>query len=190
MAKASSEWKVLPHGPIERLADNLWWVRGSLPKMSLKRVMTIARLADGRLVIHNAIALEELAMQQIERWGTPAFLVVPSGIHRLDAPAYKRRYPRLRVLAPKGARTKVAQVVPVDGTYEDFPDDPNVRFETLHGMNDLEGARPPSSCELARGFGHETHRLPLLLCENRGDRGRGEMSRDRLTVARALLYQR
>lgn len=147
MAKISNDWKVLPHGPIERLADNLWWVQGSLPMMSLKRVMTIARLSDGRLVIHNAIALEEPAMKQIESWGTPAFLVVPSGSHRLDAPAYKRRYAKLRVLAPKGARAKVEAVVPVDGTYEDFPSDPSVRFEMLHGMNEAEGAMLVSSSD-------------------------------------------
>jgi hypothetical protein len=140
MAKAFTEWKVLPHGPIEKLADNLWWVQGSIPGMSLKRVMTVARLGDGRLVIHNGIALEEPLMKQIEAWGTPAFLIVPNGGHRLDAPAYKRRYPELRVLSPKGSRQRVQEVVAVDGTYEDFPADDSVRFETLHGVKQGEGA--------------------------------------------------
>jgi len=140
MAKPTGDWKVLPHGPIERLAENLWWVQGSLPGMSLKRVMVIVRLADARLVIHNGIALDEPAMREIEAWGTPAFLIVPSGIHRLDAPAYKQRYPALRVFAPKGARAKVEQVLPVDATYEDFPADDSVRIETLHGVADAEAA--------------------------------------------------
>jgi hypothetical protein len=140
MPKAYNEWRVLPHGPIERLADNLWWVQGSLPNMSLKRVMVIARLADGRLVIHNAIALPPEAMQEIERWGKPAFLIVPSAFHRLDAPAYKARYPELRVLCPQGARKAVSEVLAVDGDYGDFPSDDSVRFEMLHGMADAEGA--------------------------------------------------
>lgn len=139
MTKANSDWKVLQHGAIEKLADNLWWAQGSLPGMSLKRVMTIARLSDGRLVIHNAIALEESAMRQIEAWGTPAFMIVPSGIHRLDAPAYKTRYPALRVLAPKGSRARVEEVVPVDGTYEDFPKDDTISLEPLAGVADVEG---------------------------------------------------
>jgi hypothetical protein len=140
MAKAHEQWTVLPHGRIEKLADNLWWVQGSLPGMSLKRVMTIARMRDGRLVIHNGIALEEPAMREIETFGAPAFLIVPNGGHRLDAPAYKKRYPDLQVFAPTGARAKVEEVVKVDGTYDQFPPDENVRFERLHGLNDSEGA--------------------------------------------------
>ncbi len=111
MPKAFEDWNVLPHGPIEVLAENLRWVQGSLPGMSLKRVMTVARMADGRLVIHNAIALEDGAMKEIEAFGTPAFLIVPNGGHRLDAPAYKKRYPALSVFAPKGARKKVEEVI-------------------------------------------------------------------------------
>ena len=140
MPKANTEWKVMNHGPIERLAENLWWVQGSLPGMSLKRVMVIVRLNDGRLVIHNGIALGPTEMQEIERWGRPAFLIVPNGAHRLDAPAYKARYPELRVLCPRGARKRVEEVIAVDGTYEDFPPDDTVRFETLHGVADGEGA--------------------------------------------------
>jgi hypothetical protein len=140
MAKANVDWTVLPHGPIEHLAENLWWVQGDLPGMSLKRVMTIARLRDGRLVIHNGIALEEAAMREIEAWGTPAFLLVPNGYHRLDAPAYKKRYPNLCVLAPRGSKKRIEEVIAVDGSYEDFPTDEDVRLETLHGVNEVEGA--------------------------------------------------
>src|SRR5687767_11721160 len=140
MAKANDDWKVLTHGPIHKLADNLWWVQGSLPNMSLKRVMTIVRLKDGGLVIHNGIALQEAAMREIEAWGEPRFLIVPNGGHRLDAPAYKKRYPKLQVFAPRGARERVAEVVPVDGSYEQFPADESVRFEMLHGVKDSEGA--------------------------------------------------
>ena len=140
MAKANGEWNVLAHGPLEKLADNLWWVEGSLRGMSLKRVMVIARMRDGRLVIHNAIALEEARMKEIEALGQPSFLVVPNAVHRLDAPAYKARYPALTVVAPKGSRSKIERVVGVDLTYEQFPGDDTVRFETLPGVADAEGA--------------------------------------------------
>ena len=140
MPQVHTTWRVLAHGPIERLAENIWFVQGALPNMSLKRVMVIVRLSDGRLVIHNGIALEAAAMAEIERWGTPAYLIVPNGGHRLDAPAYKARYPGLRVLCPRGSRERVEQVIKVDGTYEDFPPDESVRFETLRGVADAEGA--------------------------------------------------
>jgi hypothetical protein len=141
MPKAFSEWKVLDHGTIVKLADNLWWVWGALPGMSLKRTMTIARLGDGRLVIHNAIALDEASMREIEAWGRPAFLVVPNGGHRLDAPAYKKRYPELQVIAPSGSRARIEEVIAVDATYQDAKiDDGAVRFETLSGVGETEGA--------------------------------------------------
>jgi hypothetical protein len=108
--------------------------------MSLKRVMVVVRLADAQLLIHNGIALDEPAMAEIERFGVPSFLVVPSGGHRLDAPAYKKRYPSLRVYAPRGARDKVERMVPVDATYEDFPANETAYFERLNGVNDTEGA--------------------------------------------------
>ena len=140
MAEPASEWKVLAHEPIVKLADNLLWVRGALPGMSLKRTMLVVRLQDSSLVIHNGIALQESAQAELEAFGRPAFLIVPNGGPRLDAPAYKKRYPALRVFTPAGSRERVQKVVPVDGTYEDFPADDVVRFEKLHGMNDAEGA--------------------------------------------------
>lgn len=139
MAKTHSEWTVLPHGEFEKLAENLWWVQGSIPRMSLKRTMLIVRRNDGTLVIHNPIALEETAMRSIEAWGRPRFLLVPSGFHRLDAPAYKKRYPESQVVTPKGSRTRVEDVLPVDLTYEQFPNDDSVRLEPLDGVNDAEG---------------------------------------------------
>ncbi|HET6336633.1 MAG TPA: hypothetical protein VFG30_25595 [Polyangiales bacterium] len=147
MAKAKNDWKVLWHGPLVKLAENLWWVQGAIPNMSLKRTMVVARLADGRLVIHNAIALGPQEMEELERWGRPAFLLVPNGMHRMDAPAYKKRYPDLRVLCPSGARAKVAEVVDVDGTYNDFPPDDSVRLEMLKGIGDSEGAMIVSSAD-------------------------------------------
>lgn len=141
MAAANDGWRVLRHGPIERLADNLWRVTGALPGMSLERTMVIARLRSGELVIHNAIAMDDASMKEVEAWGRPAYLVVPNGGHRLDAPAFKKRYPDARVMAPRGSREKVAQVVGVDLDYEGFPTtDDTVRFETLHGVGEGEGA--------------------------------------------------
>jgi hypothetical protein len=137
---SNNAWNVLPHGPIEKLAENLWRVEGSLPGMSLRRVMTIAKRADGRVVVHSAIALEEAAMKEMQALGKPSFLLVPNAFHRLDAPAFKKRYPDIVVLTPKGARAKVAAKVPVNGTYEDFPPDEAVRLETLQGVKGGEGA--------------------------------------------------
>ena len=140
MPKAHTEWTVLQHGPIEKLADNLWRVEGTLPGMSLHRVMTIAKRKDGTLVVHNAIALDADSMRELDAWGTPGYLVVPNGFHRLDAAAFKKRYAAVKVFAPKGSRAKVQEVVAVDGAYEDYPPDDTVRLEPLPGVKGMEGA--------------------------------------------------
>src|SRR3954465_10949396 len=116
--KPNKEWKVLPHGALERLADNLYTVTGQLkmPFGETTRRMTIVRLAGERLAIFSAIALSEPAMKQLETLGTPTFLIVPSAIHRLDVAPWKDRYPDISVLAPAGAKDKVGEVVAIDST--------------------------------------------------------------------------
>ncbi len=147
MSKAFTEWKVLPHEPVVEVAENLWTVVGSLPGMPLKRVFSIARMSDGRLCLHNGIALGESSMKQIENHGEPAFLIVPNGYHRLDAPAFKARYPGLKVICPSGAKEKVAEVVEVNGTYTDFPTDDAVKLYHLEGINDAEGVMEVRSAD-------------------------------------------
>lgn len=139
MISGDTAWKVLPHDPIERLADNLWRVEGALPRFGMRRVMSVVRLSTGKLLIHSAIALEESAMRELEAWGEPAILLVPHARHRMDAPRYVARYPALRVLAPKGVVAKAREVVRVDGTYEDFEGDPAVELRTLSGTKRSEG---------------------------------------------------
>jgi len=139
MAASATTWSVLEHGPIEQLGERLWWVQGAIPGMSLKRVMTVVKLESGGLAIHSAIALREPEQARLEAWGRPELLLVPSTMHRLDAPRYVQRYPGLRVLAPAGSRTKVAEVVRVDGTYADFPGDRVLELRTLPGMAEREG---------------------------------------------------
>lgn len=136
--KAFATWTVLGHGPVEKHCDCLWTVQGTMPDPNITRVMSLARLADGRLVIHNAVALQDAAMAEIEAFGTPAFLVVPNAYHRMDARIYKDRYPAMKVLAPRAAHGAVAKVVPVDGVPEDLPEDVHVQMETLAGTAQRE----------------------------------------------------
>ena len=136
----SQGWKVLPHGKLEKLGPNFWRVEGDLPNGPLKRVMTIVKRANGGLVIHNAICMDDAEMKEIEALGAPEILVVPNGYHRLDAPRFKERYPNLKVYCPRGGRARVAEAVAVDGTYDTFPNDDVVSMETLEGTKEGEGA--------------------------------------------------
>ena len=136
----SADWLVLPHAPIQELSENLWRVEGDLPRFSMKRVMTVARLHTGELLIHSAIALDEASMKRLEAWGKPSILLIPHVRHRLDAARFKRRYPALRVFAPPGVLAKARAVVNVDGSYADVPRDPAVTLELLDGTGEMEGA--------------------------------------------------
>jgi hypothetical protein len=147
MAKCFETWTVLPHGPIEKLSENLWRVEGTMNDGKIKRVMTIARMKDGRLVIHNAIALEPELQAEIEAFGTPAAIVVPNGFHRQDAKIYKDRYPAASVYAPTKALKKVAQIVPVAGDYDAAPKDDTVRLVHLDGCKGTEGALEVKSAD-------------------------------------------
>jgi hypothetical protein len=138
MAKALETWTVFPHGPIEKVTENLRRVEARFPGAPFDRTMIVARLPDGRLIVHNAIALDDAGMTELEAWGTPAFLVVPNGGHRMDARIFKDRYPAMRVVGPPGAKGRIEQVVRVDATEVDFGHE-SVRYEVLEGTGGREG---------------------------------------------------
>jgi len=141
MPKILDEWTVLPHGPIEEIDDGLLSVTGDIPMPlgNFPRRMTVILLTGGRTAIFSAIAQPEPEMARIEAMGRPSVMIVPNPAHRLDAKIWKQRYPDIRVLAPRGARDAVSEVVPVDATH-DILNDPDVRFLTVDGTDERESA--------------------------------------------------
>jgi hypothetical protein len=139
MAKAFDTWHVMPHGELTQYAENLWTIEGDVPDMPLKRRMTLVKRANGGLVVHSALALEDALMEKIDAWGAVDTIVVPNGWHRLDAPMFKKRYPDAKIVCPGGSRKKVEEVVAVDADYESCQSDDTVRFEHLDGTKDGEG---------------------------------------------------
>jgi len=141
MTKPFQQWTVLPHGKLVQVDDNILTVVGEIhmPLMELPRRMTVVRLNDSRLVVFSAIALDEDEMAALELFGRPAYLIVPSDKHRLDAKIWKDRYPEMQVVAPEGARAKVEETVQVDTVTPCF-DDPNVQFSPVPGTRKREAA--------------------------------------------------
>jgi hypothetical protein len=145
---------VLPHGPLISLAANLRAVQGSPPHGHIPRRMMVARRADGRLVFFNAIPLGASEMAELEGWGAPAFLVVPSPLHRLDVHAFRERYPGLQVLCPAANRLGLSKVVAVQGDLTDYPPDPDVVLEVARGTQEREAIlRVRSGAEVSLCFG-------------------------------------
>ena len=98
------------------LDDRIVTVEGDIPMPLGKfpRRMTVVGLSRNRSAIFSAIPLNEAGMRSIEQVGKPSFLIVPNGHHRLDAGAWKKRYPKLKVLCPPGAREAVSEAVAVE----------------------------------------------------------------------------
>ena len=146
MTKPNDHWNVLPHGTLTPIDDNMLTVEGriKMPLMDLPRRMTVVRLRDARLVVWSAIALDEPAMATLEAFGQPAFLIVPNDHHRLDAKAWKNRYPQMQVVAPEGAREKIA-----DGRRRRHDESGFRRCErrVRHCRRARRGTRPRWSCE-------------------------------------------
>ena len=132
-------WTVLPHGELTPVTERILTVVGELqmPLLHLPRRMSVVRLASGDLVIFSAIALKEADMSKLESFGRPAFLVVPSQMHRLDAPAFAKRYPNIVVVAPSAGAEKIGKVVRVDTSAPNFGD-ASVRYVELAGDSVLE----------------------------------------------------
>jgi hypothetical protein len=145
MAKVFQEWTVLPHDPIHKLSDNLWRVSGTMNDGKIQRQMVCARMRDGRVVVHNAIALGDDEMKELEAWGPPSVLVVPNSFHRQDAAIWKQRYPDLEVVTARGSQKRVAKVLAVDAVTEDAPGDDDVR------QLPLDGVRAESAMQIRSG---------------------------------------
>ena len=141
------DWPRRKHGPLQSLSSSVSRVEGPVPGTLVSRQMIVVRDDQRRLLLHSAIALDESRQRELEQLGTTTWLVVPNGYHRLDAPAYKARYPSLSVIAPSGAAPRVKQVVHVDLLYEQFPPHPMIRFHVAPWPNPMEGVLEIRSAE-------------------------------------------
>jgi len=138
MAVCAQSWIVLPHDPIEILAPNVWRVEGRLGKNN-RRIMLLARLKDGRIIVHNAIALDDASMAKIDAWGEVAAILIPNAFHRQDSFIMQTRYPMAKVYAPSGAIKAASKATPCAGAYRDAPADDSVKIRDIEGIGGKEG---------------------------------------------------
>jgi hypothetical protein len=132
-------WIVLPHEPLQKLENNLWVAQGKLtrPTQVLRRAHFI-KLSDGRLVAHPGMCLDEASMHELEAWGEVSFIIVPNGLHRLDAHAWRERYPKAKVLCPPQSRLKIEKIVQTDGDLSLLPKDPALELIIAAGWKSGE----------------------------------------------------
>ena len=139
MAKPPRPWTVTPHGPIEKLEDNLWAVEGNVPGVPFRRRMSIVKRADGSLLFFNAMPLEDSVLAEVTAWGKSAILVVPHDQHMIDAHAFANKL-GVKIYGPKECEGKMRARAEIAGTLETVPSDPSVRIEPLSGVKTGEPA--------------------------------------------------
>ncbi|HVV83019.1 MAG TPA: DUF4336 domain-containing protein, partial [Kofleriaceae bacterium] len=134
MASFPPHWTIARHGALTALADGLWTVDAELSSLPIGRRMTLVRLPDGGLAVHSAVACDDATMAAIDRLGPVRFVIVPSGFHRLDAPAFAARYPDARIVTTAASRARVGRRVDVHGDYGLVPGGDLLSFEPLDGL--------------------------------------------------------
>ncbi|MBW2524342.1 MAG: hypothetical protein JRI23_09215 [Deltaproteobacteria bacterium] len=83
-----------PHGPIEKIFDDLYWVQGTMrmgPGMRISRNMVLLR-EEGEVTVLNPVRLDELAETQLERIGAVKHIVRLGYFHGLDDRYYVERF--------------------------------------------------------------------------------------------------
>ena len=128
----------LPHERLVNFDKRLWTLEGRLPKGPMSRNMVVYKMDDGGVLIHSCITVHDGTQRQIESLGKPKVLIVPSPLHRLDAPAYKKEYPDILVVAPKAAIAKVSEKVKVDGSCEELLPKFKIGVHAIPGLKPTE----------------------------------------------------
>src|SRR5438270_14022793 len=105
----------------------------------MNRRMSIVKLADGRLVFHNAVPLDDDALRQVRSWGKPSILIIPMHLHAIDAAGFREKL-GLEVFTSSVTLEKVRAIVPVAGTLEALPVDSSLKCEPLSGTRFGEAA--------------------------------------------------
>ena len=116
------------------MEDGLWHLDATLELLPIGRRMVILRMGDGTIAVHGAVACNPEALAAIEALGPVRWIIVPSGHHRMDAPAWKARFPDARVVAMPASRPRVGEVVAVDGDYTALPAGGAVTWQALDGV--------------------------------------------------------
>jgi hypothetical protein len=122
----------MPHGPFEKLDDNLWGLSSTVPRIKSHRRMTIVRRSDGTLLFYNAIPVDDRALAELRAWGKPAVLVITHDQHMIDGDAFREKL-GLAVYCPKATIDKVRARTTVTGSLDQLPPDPTLSWDSAAG---------------------------------------------------------
>lgn len=106
--------------------------------------------------------MKEETMAEMEKLGQVKYIVVPNGMHRLDAKVYKERYPHAKVICSEIEKAKVSEMVDVDDTIDNI-------IKTDSAFQSAADVLFPEGCYDDMGeYGFK------VVLEGKGKKGKGE----------------
>ncbi len=102
----------MPHGPIELVADDVFWLRGSValgPGLRITRNMTIVRSGD-ELSLFHAVRLSSEGEAELAKLGTVKNVVKLANAHGMDDAYYLDRFAATYWALPGGARDQDPEI--------------------------------------------------------------------------------
>lgn len=125
-----------PEPMLVPFADGLWTASAPHRFMGLHlgARMTVARLADGSLLVHSPIALSPALKRAIDSLGEVRHVFAPNLYHHVYAGEHQRAWPGAKLHAPRGLAKKR----------------PDLRVDVEHGGSahpDFEGTLEPHTIE-------------------------------------------
>ena len=89
---------------IREVATDLWIADQPLRFFGVEvgARMTLVRLPGSRLLVHSPIAWSRGLAEEVERLGSPAYLVAPNRFHHLYAQEWRSAYPTARLYVAPG----------------------------------------------------------------------------------------
>jgi hypothetical protein len=100
--------------------------------------MVAIRLKSGGLLIYSPMSgMSEKEFEQIDRMGSPAWLLAPNHFHNLGIPAFQQQYPKSRICASEQAISRLRKIIKgeisvMESMATELPD--GVRFMVPEGL--------------------------------------------------------
>jgi hypothetical protein len=98
------------------IADGVWGIEESLsigPGMRMPARATVVRLANGDVVLHSPLRLDDEAAAAISKLGPVKAILAPNTVHWMFARAAKERFPEATLYGAPGLEKKLGEFTPL-----------------------------------------------------------------------------
>ncbi len=112
-----------------RITDNLWVIDGDFSH-GMGRRMTVIKMANENLLVHNAIKLRPDSLTWLNTLGQVATIMIPNAFHAVDALWFSEQYPEATIYAPKKKQQMLSDAERTHKPLEEFPQ--SADFESIY----------------------------------------------------------